>query len=256
MDVDPFYKSKMSLDSSFRNGRLSQIKTNWAEVFCASRLSPAEKKAGRAEEAQRDLLLRYAGPVYRYLLAAVHDTNVADDLAQEFAFRIVRGDFRNAAPENGRFRDFVKRALINLVTDHFRRRTRQPRSLGVSEKQIADPNESLDMDKEFDRGWREEVLKRTWKALDSADQNTQTCYSVVLKARAENPSLDSTALAELVGCELSRDLNAPWLRQTLKRARARFSDLLRDEVRRTLGSLDEDEVDAELAQLGLLKYSR
>jgi DNA-directed RNA polymerase specialized sigma24 family protein len=48
----------------------------------------------------------------------VRDPEVADDLAQEFALRFLRGDFQRADPERGRCRDYLKRALINLVHDY------------------------------------------------------------------------------------------------------------------------------------------
>src|SRR5437867_9487672 len=93
------------------NQRLSKIATLWTVVFRAH-----EGGADSAQEARNRLMLRYSGAVYRYLLGAVRDPEAAGDLCQEFALRFLRGDFRRAAPERGRFRDYVKSALINLVT--------------------------------------------------------------------------------------------------------------------------------------------
>src|SRR3712207_7176976 len=50
----------------------------------------------------------------------------AEELLQEFAVRFLRGDFRRADPQRGRFRDYVKTALIHLVIDH--QRAEQARS--------------------------------------------------------------------------------------------------------------------------------
>src|SRR5262245_44520612 len=90
--------------------RLSGIATQWTAVFRAH-----GETTDSAVSARNRLMLRYSGAVYRYLLGAVRDPDVASDLCQEFAVKFLRGDFRRAAPERGRFRDYVKSALVNLV---------------------------------------------------------------------------------------------------------------------------------------------
>ena len=45
------------------------------------------------------------------------DADLADEMFQEFALRLVRGDFRNADAARGRFRFFLKTALYHLVVD-------------------------------------------------------------------------------------------------------------------------------------------
>src|SRR5215218_5179677 len=97
--------------------RLSRIETLWPAVERAHGAPPEESAA-----AMWDLLRRYRGAVYRYLAGAVRDPDAADELFQEFALRFLRGDFRRADPGRGRFRDYVKSALINLVNDHHSRR--------------------------------------------------------------------------------------------------------------------------------------
>src|SRR5690242_54719 len=104
--------------------RLSRISTCWTLVFQAH---AAPKEAVAA--AQQVLMQRYCGAVYRYLLASLRDADAADEVAQEFALRFVRGDFKRADPERGRFRDFVKTALYHLIVDYHRRRQGQPHSL-------------------------------------------------------------------------------------------------------------------------------
>ena len=95
--------------------RLSKIATMWTAVLQAHGAG-----ADTVVVARNRLLLRYSGAVYRYLLGAVRDPEAASDLCQEFAMRFLRGDFRRAAPDRGRFRDYVKVALVNLVNDHHR----------------------------------------------------------------------------------------------------------------------------------------
>src|SRR5437868_1827150 len=138
---------------------LSQISTQWTMLLRAH-ASPDD----RAVAAQHALLLRYGGAVGRYLLGAVRDPDAAAELAQEFAVRFLRGDFRGADPGRGRFRDYLKTALIHLATDHHRSRQAGPRSLPPD---AAAPETSEDEDA-FVAGWRAELLDRTWDALAAA----------------------------------------------------------------------------------------
>src|SRR5688500_14765658 len=86
--------------------RLSRITTLWSVVGQAH----GGATAGTASAARRVLMERYRGAAYRYLLGAVRSPDAADELFQEFALRFVRGDFRRADPDRGRFRDYVKAA--------------------------------------------------------------------------------------------------------------------------------------------------
>src|SRR5439155_809303 len=71
-----------------------------------------------------------------------------------------------AAPERGRFRDYVKSALINLVNDHHRARQAKPRHLASGSGEPAAPAEvSLPSDQDFMTGWRTELLNPTRAAL-------------------------------------------------------------------------------------------
>jgi RNA polymerase sigma-70 factor (ECF subfamily) len=58
--------------------------------------------------------------------------------------------------------------------------------------------------------------------------------------------------------ELSRELGsavaATWVRQTLHRARERFAELLLEEIRQTLKEPAADEIEEELASIGLAAY--
>src|SRR5262245_15733603 len=103
------------MDAPSVDSRLGQISTLWT----ALRSAPAESPDA-ATTRQQLLMERYCGAVYRYLLGALRDHDAAEDLFQEFAERFLRGEFRRADPQRGRFRDYVKTALIHLVTDYYR----------------------------------------------------------------------------------------------------------------------------------------
>src|SRR5258708_2380538 len=97
------------------------MQTLWTLV-CKAHQGPDKD----GQQARAALLERYRGAVHRYLLGALRDADAADELAQEFALKFLRGEFRNADPERGRFRSFLKTALVRLVIDFHRRRKQQP----------------------------------------------------------------------------------------------------------------------------------
>src|SRR6516225_1699862 len=129
---------------------LSQIPTMW------SVLARAQPGAPEAASATKQLLERYRRPINRYLLACVRRLDVADELFQEFALRFVRGDFKSAAPERGRFRHFLKTSLYHLVVDYRRKQQRElHQSLPDAEAAPASPPPTPEVD--LTGEWREEL---------------------------------------------------------------------------------------------------
>lgn len=234
-----------------RQQHLSQIATRWSVVRQAHGGEPES-----APDAQRELLERYSPAIYRYLAAAARDPDAADDLFQEFALRVVRGDFRRADPSKGRFRDFLKTALYHLVVDHQRRGRKRPVGLADAAVDPAAPPEPAPRpeDDEFARAWRAEVLARAWEALAAADREDGGSLHLVLRFRTDHPDVRSPEMAEQLSARLGRPVTAGWVRKRLHLARERFADLVVAEVARTAG--DPAAVEQELLDLGLLDACR
>jgi hypothetical protein len=117
----------------------------------------------------------------------------------------------------------------------------------------AAPEQSpADLDREFIASWREELLERTWKAL--AEDNAS--YHSVLLFRIDHPDAPSAEMAERLSERMGKPVNAPWVRKTLQRAHEKFTDLLLDEVGRSLDTKDPERLREELEELDLLKYCR
>jgi RNA polymerase sigma factor (sigma-70 family) len=236
------------MDRESLNHRLSAISTQWTMLFQAH-----EGSADAATAAQRQLMQRYSGAVFRYFLGAVRDPDTASELSQEFALRFIRGDFRRADPERGRFRDYLKKALIHMVTDYFRTRQAWPRQLGTDTPEPASPHEeSVDAEDEFLKSWREELLERTWKAL----AEVQPTYHAVLLYRVDNPDLSSAQMAQDLSARLGKPLNAAAVRKAMQRAHEKFADLLLEEIGCSIGSSTLSALSEELIALDLLKYCR
>jgi RNA polymerase sigma-70 factor (ECF subfamily) len=230
---------------------LSQIPTVWTVLRQAH-----EGAADQARAAVQLLVDRYRGAVYRYLCRLLNDQAAADDLTQDFCLALLRGELRSADASRGRFRDYVKTTLFHLVSKYYQRQGRQPVTLG-SEQPLwqnlpGGDSAASDQDRVFNQVWREELLARTWDALRQA----QSTFHAVLHCRALHPDLPAHEMATMLGSQLGKELTAYSVRQTLHRARLKFAELLLDEVAHSLAVCNVDEVEEELAELGLLEYCR
>jgi RNA polymerase sigma-70 factor (ECF subfamily) len=230
---------------------LSHITTLWSLVQQAH-----QGNAPAVTAAQQRLLERYSGAAYRYLLGALRDPDVADDLFQEFSLRLLRGDFHRADPGRGHFRDIIKTTLFHLIVDHQRGQKRQPRPLSSGGTEPAVPPTEKEAERAFLERWREELLDRTWLALAQLEKKTgQPCHTV-LRLRVERPALSSEELAEELGGLFGKAYSIPALRQSLYRAREKFSDLLLEEVVQSLEDPSMEDLEQELGDLGLLSHCR
>jgi RNA polymerase sigma-70 factor (ECF subfamily) len=230
---------------SVADERLSRIQTLWTMVQQAH-----GPEADEASAAQSRLVQRYSGAVHSYLLGAVRDPEAADELFQEFALRVVRGDFGRADPGRGRFRDYLRKALINLVNDHHRARRAWHLHVEMDKLQPVAPGD--DDEHTFVTGWRQELLDRTWRTLEE----TLPVYHAVLRFRIENPDVPSPAMAEQLSPQLDKPMSAESVRKTLQRAHEKFADLLLEEVELSLGEGGPEDLENELKALDLLKYCR
>lgn len=220
------------------NQRLSRISTLWT-LFEQAHAG----KDDAAAAARQELLQRYCGAVYYYLLGALHDEDAAAELFQEFGARFVAGKFHRANPERGRFRDYLKTALINLVRDYRRAQRDRPAPLpaDVPAPEVAD--------EEFEENWREGLVTRAWAALAAAHPT----FYAVLAFRAEHPDVPSSAAAQQLAGQLGKPLTATWVRVTQHRGSDKLEDLLLDEVLHSLENPTDQELLEELRQLRLLQ---
>jgi RNA polymerase sigma-70 factor (ECF subfamily) len=243
-------RERFSMRADKWDERLSRISTMWTKLRQAH-----EGSHDAALSARQELMQRYCGAVYRYLLSAVRDPHTAEDLTQEFALRFVSGRFRGADPEHGRFRDYVKRGLFNLVADYRRRQQKDPRPVSMENNEpAAVGDDPLEAEQTFLASWRQELLSRAWQVLAKAQEESGHAYHSVLRFRVENPELRSTQMAERLSQTLGKPVTAAGVRQLLHRARERFAQALIEETRHSLGAATQDQLEEELAELNLLKY--
>jgi RNA polymerase sigma-70 factor (ECF subfamily) len=230
---------------------LSQITTLWTLVF---RAHQAPREAARA--AQLALWQRYGSAVCRYLFRVLGDPAAVAELSQEFALRLVRGDFQRVDPQRGRFRDYVKTVVLHLLVDYRRQRQAQPGPLPADSAVLTAAPAGAADDQEFLEQWRQELLERAWEALAELQRQTGQPFHTVLRLRVEQPGLRSAQLAEQAAAHLGRAFTVAALRQALHRAREKFADLLLEEVERSLETSEPGPLEQEVLDLGLLPYCR
>jgi RNA polymerase sigma factor (sigma-70 family) len=235
---------------------LSRIQTAWSMV----RRAHGDHTALPC--AQQELLDRYGGAVRRYALAALRDEDAADDVFQEFALRFVRGDFKTADPERGRFRAFVKTSVYRLIVDYQRRLKKRSGEFQMHSN-MAEPiaegepaAASGEDDALFQASWRDDLLARCWKKLQDEEHDTGKPYYTALRFRVDHPELRSPELAAGLTEKLGKPINAGAVRVLLHRAREEFGDLLLAEVSESLTDDSLEAAEEELIELNLLEYCR
>lgn len=235
---------------------LSRVQTLWTTVRAAS-----QGEATDAANAKEKLYERYGPAVYRYLRKVMRDPDAAEEVFSEFLVLIARGGFRHADPQKGRFRDYLKTTLINLIRHHRKQAAGRCESPAgdVADDQAQDPDlDSHRLDKQFVDDWRQQLLDRVWESLATMQlQSSQPLYDVLL-LKSREPSLTSGQLAERLNSQgpASQQLTDAYVRKLLQRAREAFAERLIREVQATLASGSLEEVERELIDLGLHGYCR
>jgi RNA polymerase sigma factor (sigma-70 family) len=230
------------------NPRLSHLATPWTV------LGQAHSADGDSRLAQAQVLFHYRPALLQYLTRLVREPDLAEDLCQEFALRFLRGDFRNVRPERGRFRDYLRAALRNLVFDYHRRRP-PPAEMLPSESQLPfdDSNPTPGTD-DFGEIWKNELMRTAWATMRADSETYGNLYYEALKLKADDPERRAEDVAAILSERSGTPIAAPTVRQLLHRARDKFAAALRNAVREALPPGEANNVDDELADLGLLVY--
>jgi RNA polymerase sigma-70 factor (ECF subfamily) len=221
------------------DSRLDQITTRWSTL-----------------QDPLQFVRRYATAIRKYLEALLRNPHDAEEAAQEIMLHFVKQGFAKADPARGRFRDYLKRAVRNAA---FKRQRKRPVQLGeedVARLAVTDPA-FVRAEQEWLAEWQRCLLNRAWRALEEQQQRSpRNLAHTVLRLTIEHPDEDSPELAERAGRESGRPLKVEAFRKQLSRARRLFAELVRGEVAQTLDDPTPEEIDEELAEIGLRKYLR
>ncbi len=224
--------------------RIDAISTRWSLLRIAHGSHPDTSKA------RQMLVLRYASAVRKYVGAIVRKGEDADELAQDVVLRLMRGDFAGADPTKGRFRDFLKMAVRNMIHNHWAKQGRRQMEALASDPSSSDQQR----EDEWLGAWQKTVLDHALNSCrDDDERNTGSTYQL-LKLRMDHPDASSEQLAEMLSWKLNTTIKADSCRQMLRRARLKLAQALIEEIENGLEEDSPARVLEELAALGLLEH--
>jgi RNA polymerase sigma factor (sigma-70 family) len=223
--------------------------TTWPKIF------QGRGEGDDANKARRELVVRYHEMVYHYFQKKLRDQHAAQELYSNFALRLLESDqlIKNADPKRGRFRNYLKTALHNMVMDHLRKTKREGKLLPL---QVDVAEQDVPTDADFGPLYAQELLNQAWKALEKHEKTTGQLHYTVLRYQADHPGLRAPQMAEELSAKLAKPLTPEGIRQSLHRAREKFSTLLLEEVEQQMQAPTPDELEQELIDLQLLSYCK
>lgn len=219
--------------------RLTTLETSWTVIRNAHTPGPA------GQAAMRELIGRYHDAVERYLRLKLRDRHLADEVFQEFWTKLLTHKLAGADHNKGRFRDYLRTVLHRLIVDHFRGRKLQPLPPG----DLLDPSAP---DHDYDQVWRETIIRRVWSRLETYEATTpKNRYASVLHLRVGHPNAPIEQLAQQLSEQAGARISPEAFRKTLQRGRAKFLELLIEELRVTIHPATPEDIEAEIYDLGL-----
>jgi RNA polymerase sigma factor (sigma-70 family) len=232
--------------------------------FTTTRWSVVLRAGGgdsQGREALEQLCRDYWYPLYAYVRRRGKSPEDASDLTQAFFAKLLANDFAGGlSADGGRFRSFLLTSLNRFLINEWEREQRQKRGGGAAvaslEELIAERGEASYLgelshqetpEHLYQRAWAETLLRRVLELLERECAQRQDGRFPVLRsflASGEEPPSLEEAAAEL-------SLNLPAFKSLLHRFRARYRELLLEEVQETVGSRAEaeEELRALLAAL-------
>ena len=240
----------MADDFDTISSRLDSMTTRWSLVRRAHQASILS-----AGQARNELVLRYSSAIRSYVRAILRDEARADELAQDAVVRLLSGDFAGADPNRGRFRDLLKVSVRNMARNHWEKENRR-RPAAVDVDDVA-ATRSASEDSAWLASWGQNALDLTWSAMESFERSQPGSSAMaILRLRARFPEASSDELAQRLTEKTGQSIRPEALRQQLRRARVKFAELLIAEIADGLENAAPDDVEEELAALGLMDYVR
>lgn len=237
------------------------VTTHWSVVRAAGGATSATSAA-----ALEALCGAYWYPLYAYVRRLGYAADDAQDLTQEFFYRLLRSDWiARADSSRGRFRTFLVVGLHNFLANEWQKSRRLKRGQGrapvpldalqAEERYRIEPPELASPDKLYERRWALTLLQRALDRLEAEQAADSDCgsppgdacaseastrisakerFSTLRPALLGEPAEDSYAgLARRFG--VSNSTVKSWVR----RLRHRFREVLREEVACTVSSAED-----------------
>ena len=224
--------------------------THWTIVRnAADSLSP------ESTAALETLCRSYWYPLYAFVRRKGHDPETARDLTQEFFAQLLSKRLLHAVdPTKGRFRSWLLGVMKHFLAHEWTKARAQKRGGGqpqfsldeleAEQRYQFEPITEADPETIFDRRWAFTILDRAASRLRTEldTSNRPQLYSVLKQFISTDGATSSYD-------EAARELaiTPAALKSLIHRARARYQELIRDEISQTVTS--ESDVDDEIRYL-------
>jgi RNA polymerase sigma-70 factor (ECF subfamily) len=219
--------------------------TRWTLIL-ASRQGADARRAGLEA-----LFAGYWRPIYIYLRRKGLPSERAEDVVQGFFASLLEREFlERADPARGRFRSFLRTSVDHYLANLYEKEAAQKRGGGLrfvsldvalAERDLPADPESPDL--AFDREWAVAVMERSLGRLRNEYEQGKRRGRIETVLRffgfGEPPSYAEAAAES--------GMNLPQFKASLHRARARFREILIEEVGATVAS--DGEAAGELLEL-------
>ena len=226
--------------------------THWSVVLLS-----AQTQVPGSQTALADLCRLYWYPLYAFVRRRGHSAEDAQDLTQGFFLSLLeRKSLRQVGPEKGKFRSFLLASLKNYLSDAFDRDNSIKRGgqiefvafdfEGGEERYSQDHADFLTAEKIFDARWAMTLLNHAIERLRQEYASQGKTQIIV----ALQPFLDPSNSKRLPSYEeVAEKLQASpgGIKTLIHRLRKRYSEILREEVARTV--TDPQAVDEEIHAL-------
>ena len=222
--------------------------TRWSVVVAAQVAGSPD-----ASTALETLCRTYWYPLYAYVRRSGHASHEAQDLTQEFFARLLEKEWLNAAaPERGRFRNFLLVAMKRFLAKEWHRERAQKRggafafvpldTTKAEQRYSGEPG--LGADVLFERRWALTLIDATLERLNGE-----------FEAQGKGPEFDllkdwlTAGRGEIPYTALAKDLRTSEgaARLAVHRLRKRFRELFREAITETV--LEPGEVEDEIRHL-------
>ena len=219
--------------------------TCWTVVIDSAKSNPAESRP-----ALEALCRTYWAPLYAYVVSSGKSHEDAEDITQAFFGHLLEKNLPGSAdPGLGRFRSYLLASLRFFMIDSHRHATSQRRG-GANRPAPLREAEYLSAagdspEAAYDRKWAHILIGIALDTLAAEqDKVGHGDRFALMRPMLLDPQGGESTMAELVA---RYGMTPGHIRTTLSRLRARFREIVRQEVSRLV--VDASEIDAEIAHL-------
>jgi RNA polymerase sigma factor (sigma-70 family) len=243
-----------AVPGTLREGGASFVTTHWSVVAACPRDS---ENTEAALAALTQLCRDYWPPLYSFVRRRGYNSADAQDLVQGFfAYLLANKSYAQTDRNKGKFRSFLLASIKHYMADVWDRERAFKRGgdrefvllddeMDAAERLYASDSTAtmLDEEQQYERRWAAALVTRALERLEAEFGGSRALIFKELK-----PFLSGgVGLPSQEEIATKLDMPVETLRSHLSRLRARYRDMLREEVARTIAA--KEDVDEELRHL-------